>query len=314
MRRRRRHDDHARWWRAEHDHSGAGAPPLGGAIEILARREQNKDTAGHDWRTPRSFDFAAAVLDRFHVIVAKEKRLLRRLCAWTWSSPARSLPPKLPTGHRRHRSVLLRRQLARRSPQLLDGARRKMLTSSTTARARSGGRCSPRRRRHHDPSICKGKTVGVKGDLPPSIVALLAKNGLARGTDYDEGVLLDGFDPGDAAPAQVDVLLAGYKSERARPARSARALAWIRCSTLRGRWHPGEAGDLLYIVEGKLAEQHPTVVEDFTRAALKGMEDAIADPEPSAVAALGGPDRFSAGSQNFLTRKARPTGGRRSNT
>src|SRR4051794_37144016 len=40
----------------------------------------------------------------------------------------------------------------------------------------------------------KGKTIGVKGDLPPSLVAMLAKAGLARGTDYKE-LLLDGFDP-----------------------------------------------------------------------------------------------------------------------
>ena len=41
-----------------------------------------------------------------------------------------------------------------------------------------------------DPTITdlaqlKGKTIGVKGDLPPSIVAMLANAGLKRGTDYN---------------------------------------------------------------------------------------------------------------------------------
>ena len=75
-----------------------------------------------------------------------------------------------------------------------------------------------RRRRHHRRcSDLKGKTIGVKGDIPPSIVAMLAKAGLQRGKDYKE-VLLDGFDPvaqlqtRHRRPARVQV-------ERAGPAR-----------------------------------------------------------------------------------------------
>ena len=49
----------------------------------------------------------------------------------------------------------------------------------------------------------KGKTIGVKGDLPPSIVALLAKAGLKRGTDYQE-LLLDGFDPVAQLDSAID--------------------------------------------------------------------------------------------------------------
>jgi len=50
-----------------------------------------------------------------------------------------------------------------------------------------------------DPTITdlaqlKGKTIGVKGDIPPSIVAMLASAGLVRGVDYQE-TLVDGFDP-----------------------------------------------------------------------------------------------------------------------
>ena len=67
----------------------------------------------------------------------------------------------------------------------------------------------------------KGKTIGVKGDIPPSIVAMLAKAGLKRGTDYKE-VLLDGFDP--VAQLQPDIdALPGLQVERAGPARRAPA-------------------------------------------------------------------------------------------
>ena len=85
----------------------------------------------------------------------------------------------------------------------------------------------------------KGKTIGVKGDIPPSIVAMLANAGLQRGTDYKE-VLLDGFDPqahsaGHRRPARVQVERAGparrgghqvqaVRSRRRRTSRDVRAL------------------------------------------------------------------------------------------
>ena len=55
-----------------------------------------------------------------------------------------------------------------------------------------------------------GKTIGVKGDIPPSIVAMLADAGLARGTTYSE-VLLDGFDPQAHLATDIDALPV-YKS------------------------------------------------------------------------------------------------------
>ena len=60
---------------------------------------------------------------------------------------------------------------------------------------------------------------------------------------------------------------------------------------------PGTFG-LLYTSK-EFAEEHPTVVEDFARAALKGMEDAIADP--AAAVALSVEQIDAAGNQNFLT-------------
>ena len=43
-------------------------------------------------------------------------------------------------------------------------------------------------------SDLKGKTIGVKGAITPSVAAMLKKAGLTEGKDY-QTVLLDGFDP-----------------------------------------------------------------------------------------------------------------------
>ena len=71
-----------------------------------------------------------------------------------------------------------------------------------------------------DLSQLKGKTIGVKGDIPSSIVAMLANAGLKRGTDYKE-VLLDGFDPVAQLKLDIDALPV-YKSNEPRAARRRR--------------------------------------------------------------------------------------------
>lgn len=138
----------------------------------------------------------------------------------------------------------------------------------------------------------KGKTIGVKGDLPPSIVALLATHGLSRGTDYKE-ILLDGFDP-VAQLAQVDALPV-YKSNE--PGQLDRAGVKYNIFDPAAESIPGTFG-LLYTSK-EFYDKNPTVVEDFTRAALKGMEDAIADPAGAVALSVAQID--AAGNQNFLT-------------
>ena len=49
----------------------------------------------------------------------------------------------------------------------------------------------------------KGRTIGVKGDIPSSIVAMLTKAGLRRGADYKE-TMLDGFDPKQHLQQAID--------------------------------------------------------------------------------------------------------------
>lgn len=139
----------------------------------------------------------------------------------------------------------------------------------------------------------KGKTIGVKGDLPPSIVAMLAGAGLVRGTDYSE-VLLDGYDPIAHLSSGIDALPV-YKSNE--PGQLDAAGVAYNIFDPAEEDIPGSFG-LIYTSK-TFAEAHPTATEDFIRAALKGMEDTIADPAAAVAASVAAID--AAGNQNFLT-------------
>ena len=149
-----------------------------------------------------------------------------------------------------------------------------------------------------DPTITdlaqlKGKTIGVKGDIPSSIVAMLAKAGLIRGTDYNE-VLVDGYDPVAQLKLDIDALPV-YKSNE--PGQLDAAGVKYGLFDPADSDTPGTFG-LIYTSKS-FAEEHPTAVAGFTRAALRGMEDAIADP--TAAVAMSVDMINAAGNQNFLT-------------
>lgn len=139
----------------------------------------------------------------------------------------------------------------------------------------------------------KGKTIGVKGDIPPSIVAMLDAAGLKRGKDYKE-VLLDGFDPKVHIALPIDAMPV-YKSNE--PAQLDAANIKYKLFDPTKENIPGSFG-LLY-TSADYAAKNPTVVEDFIRAALKGMEDAAADPK--AAVAISVAKINAAGNQAFLT-------------
>jgi NitT/TauT family transport system substrate-binding protein len=139
----------------------------------------------------------------------------------------------------------------------------------------------------------KGKTIGVKGDIPPSLVAMLAKAGLKRGTDYKE-VQLDGYDPAQHLSQAIDALPV-YKSNE--PGQlDAKGIKYKL-------FDPAEQGVpgtfALFYTSPDFLAKHPTAVQDFVRAAFKGYADAVADPAAAvkvSVAAIN-----VAGNQNFLT-------------
>jgi ABC-type nitrate/sulfonate/bicarbonate transport system substrate-binding protein len=143
------------------------------------------------------------------------------------------------------------------------------------------------------PADLKDKTIGVKGALTPSEVALLAKYGLKQGRDYKE-VQLDGFDPKQHWKLPIDALPV-YKSNEPGQLDSAGINYTMFDPAKEGI--PGSFG-IIY-TNATFAKEHPTATQDFVRAALRGLEDAIANPSEAVdicFAAI-----TAAGNKNFLS-------------
>jgi ABC-type nitrate/sulfonate/bicarbonate transport system substrate-binding protein len=127
----------------------------------------------------------------------------------------------------------------------------------------------------------EGSTIGVKGKLPPSIEVMLLGAGLAQDEDY-EIVLLDGFDP--TAHIAIDAIAGfpGYKSNE--PGALERAGVPFDLYDPLDYDIPGSFG-VIYTNQ-QFIDEHPTAVEDFMRATMRGLADALADPEAAANTAV----------------------------
>ncbi len=128
----------------------------------------------------------------------------------------------------------------------------------------------------------KGKTIGVKGAITPSVAAMLKKAGLAEGTDY-QTVLLDGFDPKVHIEIPEIVGFPGFKSNEPNQLRAAGIS--FKLYDPADYDIPGSFG-VLY-TNSTFLEDFPTAAEDFMRAAMKGLADSIADPKAAADIAVG---------------------------
>lgn len=117
-----------------------------------------------------------------------------------------------------------------------------------------------------------GKTIGIKGDLPAPVEAMLATQGILR-EDITE-LLLDGFDPVAHLALGIDALPV-YKSNE--PALlEQEGVEFVMYDPLD---YDVPASFALVINTLDFYEQHPTVVEDFVRAQLRGYFFAAANPE-----------------------------------
>ena len=127
-----------------------------------------------------------------------------------------------------------------------------------------------------------GQTIGIKGALAPSIAVMLQQEvDLVEGEDY-RTALLDGFDPFAHWAIDDIVALPGWRSNE--PG------ALTRGGETFDLYDPAEFGvpgsfGLIY-TNGDFLADHPTAVEDFMRATLRGLADAIADPEAAAATAF----------------------------
>lgn len=139
-----------------------------------------------------------------------------------------------------------------------------------------------------------GSTIGVKGKLPPSVAAMLATAGLVENEDY-ETVLLDGFDPTAHIAIESIDGFPGYKSNE--PGALERAGIEFDLFDPLDYDIPGSFG-VIYGNAGFIAE-HPIAAEDFMRATMLGLADAVADPETAANTAV---ELINAGGNpNFLS-------------
>jgi ABC-type nitrate/sulfonate/bicarbonate transport system substrate-binding protein len=140
----------------------------------------------------------------------------------------------------------------------------------------------------------RGTTIGVKGKITPSVQTMLARAGLVEGTDY-QTVLVDGFDPKVHIALPDIVGFPGFKSNE--PGQLDRANIPYTLFDPSELDVPGSFG-ILYSNQA-FALEHPTAAEDFVRATMKGLADAIADPDAAAQMAV---DLINGnGNPNFLS-------------
>jgi ABC-type nitrate/sulfonate/bicarbonate transport system substrate-binding protein len=130
-------------------------------------------------------------------------------------------------------------------------------------------------------SDLKGKTIGVKGAITPSVAAMLKKAGLTEGTDY-QTALLDGFDPKVHIAIPDIVGFPGFKSNE--PLQLAAAGIPFKLYDPADYDIPGSFG-VLYTNSTFLGD-FPTATEDFMRAAMRGLADALDDPAAAAAIAV----------------------------
>lgn len=138
-----------------------------------------------------------------------------------------------------------------------------------------------------------GKKIGVKGDLPPAIQVMLSKAGLTRDVDY-ETVTVDGFDPVQHFALPIDAL-PGWRSNE--PGRLERAGVPFTTFDPLENGVPGSFG--VVFTSSSFATANPEVTADVIRAALRGLQDAMADPAGAVDIAV---RRIEAnGNPNFLS-------------
>lgn len=119
----------------------------------------------------------------------------------------------------------------------------------------------------------RGTKIGVKGAITPSVRAMLAQEGLILDVDY-ETVLLDGFDPMVHIAIPDIVGFPGYKSNE--PGQLATNDVPFKLYDPSDYDIPGSFG-VLY-TNLTFLQEHPTAAQDFMRATMRGLADAIADP------------------------------------
>jgi ABC-type nitrate/sulfonate/bicarbonate transport system substrate-binding protein len=126
-----------------------------------------------------------------------------------------------------------------------------------------------------------GATIGIKEKLPPSIDVMLRGAGLVEGDDF-ETTPLDGFDPLAHIALPIDGL-PGWKSNEV--GALDRAGVGVQLFDPLDFGVPGSFG--LIFTTPEFVAAYPTAAQDFIRATMHGLADAVANPAAAAETAIG---------------------------
>ncbi len=144
----------------------------------------------------------------------------------------------------------------------------------------------------------EGATVGIKGDLPYSLQAMLGSAGVDRSSLSEP--LLEGFDPVAHLDLGIDALPV-YKSNE--PAQLDAAGVDYRVFDPRDFDIP--ASFAVFFTSQDFLDEHPVAVQDFLRAAFRGFEFAVDNPETAVdhafdlIDAAGNPAFLSSEGEGF---------------
>ena len=140
-----------------------------------------------------------------------------------------------------------------------------------------------------------GSRIGVKGKLPASIDVMLRQAGLVEGTDFTT-VGLEGFDPVAHYAIPSIAGFPGWKSNEPGTLERNDIVDFTLFDPL-DTGVPGSFG--VIFTSAQFVADHPTAAEDFVRATMRGLADAISDPMAAATTAV---DLITAGGNpNFLS-------------
>jgi NitT/TauT family transport system substrate-binding protein len=127
----------------------------------------------------------------------------------------------------------------------------------------------------------RGATIGVKGTMTQSVQAMLAGAGLREGVDYTT-VQIDGFDPlAHLALANVDGFTVFKSNEPGILDRAGARYALLDPSDTD---IPGSFG--IVYSSAAFLDAHPDAAVDFMRATMRGLAEAVADPDSASMIAL----------------------------
>jgi NitT/TauT family transport system substrate-binding protein len=127
----------------------------------------------------------------------------------------------------------------------------------------------------------RGTTIGFEGALTPSVRAMLWQAGLIEGEDYDVRDLEGQGAAADLALADV-VGISAYKNDQVYELQQAGTTFDVVDPADHGI--PGSFG-VLY-TEREFLTANPSAAQDFVRATLRGLADALADPDAAVAIAM----------------------------